>query len=101
MLRITRRINKFSFYSFPTLAFILFLELDLYNFTHDGCGPVFKRLMKKHPELEFIYIFFDFEDCSWNSKEEDQILLTIFSKINLKSISIHNVKGQGEAICIL
>ena len=78
-----------------------------------GCGPVFKYLVEKHKELETVSIGL----CGERSREdEEDIVLTIFSNINLRSISLHflsisnlnlrsitirNIKSSGDLFSCL
>ena len=61
-----------------------------------GCGPVFKYLFKKHEKLETISIGFENEErCAEDNKD---IVLIVFSNINLRSISIANVQYTGDIL---
>ena len=61
-----------------------------------GCGPVFKYLFKKHEKLETISIGFENEErCAEDNKD---IVLIVFSNINLRSISITNVQYTGDIL---
>jgi len=62
--------------------------LDISSLIPPGCGPVFKYLVEKHEELETVSI----ELWGERSREdEEDIVLTIFSNLNLRSIIIRRV----------
>ena len=62
--------------------------MEIHGFFPPGCGPVFKYLVEKHEEMETISIVL----YGVRSREdEEDILLTIFSNINLRSVNIYNM----------
>ena len=68
-----------------------------------GCGPVFKDLFKKHEELETIsiglYCVMSSSSSVMRSREDKKdIVLNIFSNLNLRSIIIRNVWNTGDII---
>ena len=61
-----------------------------------GFGSVFKYLFKKHKELETLSIEFEYEErCA---EDEKDIVFTVFSNINLRSISVHNIWSTGDIL---
>ena len=61
--------------------------MKIFALISPGCGPVFKYLFKKHEELDTIIIkFADEEMCA---EDEKDIVLTVFSNLNLRSIRIY------------
>ena len=76
-----------------------------------GCGRVykyFKYLFKKHEELETISIRFDTEWIAGyahyikrSAEDEENILLTIFSNLNLRSISLYCMESKGDIFSCL
>ena len=58
-----------------------------------GCGPVFKYLVEKHEELDTISLM----NLNMNlqrersTEDEKDIMLTLFSNINLRSVTLHNI----------
>jgi len=57
------------------------------------CGPVFKYLVEKHEELETISIRLH---GVRSTEDEKDIVLTVLSNINLRSISVHNMVSTGD-----
>jgi len=58
-----------------------------------GCGLVFSYLFWKHEELETVSIGL----CGVRGREDEMvILLTIFSNLNLRSITIRNIKSSED-----
>ena len=76
-----------------------------------GCARVykyFKYLFKKHEELETIRICYDTEWIAGyahyikrSAEDEENILLTIFSNLNLRSISLHCMESKGDIFSCL
>ena len=60
-----------------------------------GCGPVLKYLFKKHEELETISIYLDRERCA---EDEKDIVLTIFSNLNLRYITIYEMEITEDIV---
>ena len=61
-----------------------------------GFGSVFKYLFKKHKELETLSIEFEYDErCT---EDEKDIVFTVFSNINLRSISVHNIWSTGDIL---
>ena len=61
-----------------------------------GCSPVFKYLFKKHEKLETIRLGFENEErCAEDKKD---IMLTVFSNINLRSISVYFIWSTGDIL---
>ena len=76
--------------------------MDISSLIPPGCGPVFKYLVEKHEELETVSI----ELWGERSREdEEDIVLTIFSNLNLRSIIIRRVsfiESSGDLFsCLL
>ena len=65
-----------------------------------GCGPVFKYLFKKHEELETIRIEFDVrsDEDEWSTEDVKDIVFTIFSNLNLRSITIDHIRNTGDIV---
>ena len=59
-----------------------------------GCGPVFKYLVEKHQELDTISIRFC--DKRFERRDENAIVQTVFSNLNLRSVTIHNMWNTGD-----
>ena len=63
---------------------------------------MFNYLFKKHKELKTISIKFDGERCAEDeercAEDKKDIVLTIFSNLNLKSISLCNMKYTGDIL---
>ena len=79
-----------------------FLELEIPSLSPPGCGPAFKYLVEEHEEMETISIGL----CGVRSREdEEDIVLTIFSNLNLRSIIIRRVsfiESSGDLFsCLL
>ena len=64
-----------------------------------GCGPVFKYFFKKHKELETISIRMIHSEGFTDYVKD--IVLTIFSNINLRSISLHYIESSGDTFSCL
>ena len=72
-----------------------FLELEIPSLSPPGCGPAFKYLVEEHEEMETISIGL----CGVRSREdEEDIVLTIFSNINLRYVTIRNMWNTGDII---
>ena len=63
-----------------------------------GCGPVFQYLVEKHKQLETINICF-FGQRS--AKDENEIVQTVFSHLNLRSITIYNMQNTRDILDLL
>ena len=63
-----------------------------------GCGPVFKYLLEKHEELETINIGFYGRR---SIKDESEIVQTVFSNLNKRSITISHLKSTGDVFRFL
>ena len=75
-----------------------FLELEINVFVDSpDHGSVFKYLFKKHEELETISIRVASERCAEGEKD---IVLTIFSNLNLRSITIHSIHTEVIFNCL-
>ena len=76
--------------------------MNIWGLITHGCGPVFNYLFKKHKELKTISIKFDGERCAEDeercAEDKKDIVLTIFSNLNLKSISLCNMKYTGDIL---
>ena len=75
-----------------------------------GCGRVykyFKYLFKKHEELETIRICYTEWIAGYahyikrSAEDEENILLTIFSNLNLRSISLYCMESKGDIFSCL
>ena len=60
-----------------------------------GCASVFKNIFKKHEELETISRGYRFQRIATDEKD---IVLSIFSNINLRSVTILNMANTGDII---
>ena len=58
-----------------------------------GCGPVFKYLVEKQQELETINIGVYGRR---SIKDESEIVQTVFSNLNKRSITISHMKSTGD-----
>ena len=82
-------------YILKYLKNVFYLELEITDLSPHGCGPVFKYLFKKHEKLETISIEFDMERCAEDKKD---IVLIVFSNINLRSITLYNIWYIGDIL---
>ena len=70
--------------------------MEIWLLITPGFGSVFKYLFKKHKELETLSIEFEYEErCA---EDEKDIVFTVFSNINLRSISVHNIWSTGDIL---
>ena len=63
-----------------------------------GCGTVFKYLFKKHEELETISIRLH---GVRSTEDEKDVVLTVLSNLNLRSISVHVIESTGDTLSCL
>ena len=69
--------------------------MEIRRLSPPGCGPVFKYLVEKHEELETIRIRLYGER---SRQDEEDIVLTIFSNLNLRSITIDNMWNTRDIV---
>ena len=72
--------------------------MEISSLSPPGCGPVFKYLVEKHKELETVSIGLYGER---STEDEMDILVTKFSIINLRSISLHCMESKGDIFSCL
>ena len=78
---------------------MVFLKLEISFRVTSVCGLLLKRLANKHQELETICIHLNDRDpCV---KDEEDIVVTVFSHQNLKSIAIEHIQLIGDLIVCL
>ena len=92
---------------------VFFLELEISSLSPTGCGPVFKYLFMKHEELETISIELytrswrtglygvKTDDYEWSTEDVKDIVLTIFSNIHLRSISLVRLNSTEDIFSCL
>lgn len=76
-------------------------DLEISVFPLAGCGPVFKYMMEKHQELKNINIDAVYSLSSF-VEDEDEILLSVFSGINMRTVYITGIRmTTGEVLAQL
>lgn len=76
-------------------------DLEISVFPLAGCGPVFKYLTEKHQELKTMNIDAVYSLSSF-VEDEDEILLSVFSVINMRTVYITGIRmTTGEVLAQL
>ena len=70
--------------------------MKIWRLITPGCGPVFKYLVEKQEELDTISLCLTRDERS--TEDEKDIVFTVFSNINLRSISVHNIWSTGDIL---
>ena len=70
--------------------------MAIYSLIIPGCGPAINYLVEKHKELETISMRFVEHKVKDENKDQEEIVLTVFSHNILKSITIYGMKNTGD-----